>query len=346
MVACSTIWCVLLAIASPMNVVSSGPPNRISQLMAISSLLRDEADSNPQLHQPSEDSQEKVLEADIIHPRTMVESEADNPAKVYSKPKIKNQRKRKFSDVGIYHPRKDKTANLPTTPMNTRRDSSVVVGSSSSTSLGVVGMTGTGTGQLGNIQGNSEIMNRVKSILNGGVEDVPGQPFDPYSNNPECLEQELQLIKFSCSSRVDSPSVVNLAKKLTRKFSIITFEISTILKNASEKPTTLWHSRNNKMVPNTYIARYIGKNNIIVMVYRESSEKKLQSKFLLIPGVLGYDCSYYKEHFKRKYDFVKLYAIPHYGDAQSAMFAFLVHFAKFSAEFTIREQEMQSNHKA
>ncbi|KAJ1641913.1 hypothetical protein IWQ61_010698, partial [Dispira simplex] len=193
MVACSMIWCVLLAIALPMNEVSSRPTDENPKRIAISDLIHGGTADFYLIYQHCKYNQDGDLQL-------------DNPAEAHNSPqKTTNpQLKRKFPDVEIHHLENDSTANLPTTPMTMNHDSGVIVGSSSSsTSLGVIGETGsgTGTGQLSKTQSDPEIITLVNSILEGKVEDVPGQPFDPYPGNPVRLGCELQKVEYYCSSR-------------------------------------------------------------------------------------------------------------------------------------------------
>ncbi|KAJ1962100.1 hypothetical protein IWQ62_003641 [Dispira parvispora] len=242
MVSCSTIWCVLLAIVLPTEVLSSGTPSDRHNVMKIDFLCG----NSPNSH-----------------------TEATNVER---------------TDSGA------------------------------------------------NIQSKSEIEERVDGILHGKAETVPGEYFDPRSKLHKNTVDSFKRFEESCDRDLLKGARNALERDLEKRIDFVFNTIEDILDNVKKRSTTLWVEKGDWLILPPQLQKYTGNDVIIAMIYQEMGKNEIQSKFVLIPNVPGYDCNYYKEHFQRQYEFVYAFPLPLGTDPRLTMTTFLREFAKYKAE--------------
>ncbi|KAJ1959523.1 hypothetical protein IWQ62_004575 [Dispira parvispora] len=178
MVTCSTIWCVLLAIALPTEVLSSDSSSDGHNVMKIDFLCgNDVINCESPTYPPNENSHTEAIDADRTDLGASADSETDNPAADdnTSETSVSFQRKRKFSEDEPHHPSSYEVVNGFTTSTDTNHGPMSFVGASSasSSSSAVMQTEDNADGQSANIQSESEIKERVDGILRGEFEPVP-----------------------------------------------------------------------------------------------------------------------------------------------------------------------------
>ncbi|KAJ1965006.1 hypothetical protein IWQ62_002772 [Dispira parvispora] len=282
-----------------MEVLSSGSSQNCRNVMSINNICgRDAGELTSHIHQPRVDSPNI--------PETSASTE----------------RKRKFAAVEPGQPRPYIFINADATTMNARYGPSDSQGSSSPIRRTGIWVNDRGVGLYGEIPDDPEIMKRVEDIVGGVVEPVPGEPFEPYPGDPRKSEEKIESFKNECIRRISeyskavmlSDSTLILRRIRNHKYRLSSYDKTT---------TTLWNYHKGEMVPRHSVKPFIGNNTIVGMTYQEIGKNEVLSKFLLIPGVPGYDCRYYTEHLKRKYAFLKPFVLALDGNPSQAISTFL-----------------------
>ncbi|KAJ1957433.1 hypothetical protein IWQ62_005089 [Dispira parvispora] len=334
MVACSTIWCVLLVIAFPMEVLSSGSPSDGRKVMKIDFLCGNDAEhcTSP-TYPPSENSYMEAMDMGRTHSGANTDSGTRNPAADDNSPdtSVNLQRKRRFSVDETHHPSSYEDVDGATTSTDAKHDPRANTGTSSASSSNsaVMQAKDTADGRNANIPSDSEIQERVDGILRGEVEEMSGKYFNPTHSLQKTVKAYYNNFKLRCNKKISNAAAIRLTRDLENRISNILENLAFKLSNDRRGSTTLWFENGGELVTDVKINGYIGNDNIIGMVYQEIGEKELQAKFILIPNVPGYDCGYFKKHFDRRYDFVYGFALPLGMDPRVTMTTFLKRFAEY-----------------